>query len=628
MKPKFFDAVTRINYWYSWLGAISLMGIVLVILTDVFLRRMFHMTFVGALESVELLLIMVMFAGQAHTEINDRHVQIDILTSKISSRSQSMLRVFIGAISIGISCILVWQSFVMAHTLQMAGDRTGMLGLPVFPMIYLMAIGLSLFCLTLMIEYYADIRDLLARGKGYWGFLSLSVAIVVALFLFPWWGRSLWPDISQSTIGALFLGSLFIFLFLRMHIGLAIAFCAVIGMSFLISYTAGFSLAGITLKSVATSYTWSVIPLFVFMGYLTSNTGMAREIYETAYAWLGYRRGGLAIATMGACGGFAAVTGDTLSGAVTMGSISLPEMKRYKYDPKLATGAVCAGGTLGVLIPPSIGFIIYGLLTEESIGRLFIAGIVPGIVLVVLFALTISVMVRLNPAMGPRGERISFWGKISSLKKTWGVLLLFGVVIGGIYGGVFTATEAGVVGAAGALLLGLIKRTLTWDKFKNSLNETIQTTSMVFLIFIPATILNHFLAATKLPMMMANFLTNLQTAPMVIIIIILVFYIIIGCVMNVLPAVILTLPLIFPTVKALGFDPTWFGVVMMVIMEMGQITPPIGMNVFAISGVARYVPMVDIFKGIIPFWLAMTVFVGLLMVFPQIATFLPDLVIK
>ncbi len=628
MNREFNDTITRIALWYSRLGAICLLGIVLVILIDVFLRRMFHMTFVGALESVELMLIMVMFAGQAHTEINDRHVQIDILTDKLSPRTQAVLRVFVGAMSLGITFILVWQSFVMAHNMQLAGDRTGMLGLPVYPMIYLMAVGLSLLCFVLFIEYYRYVRELLARGKGSWAVVLISVVAVAALFLVPWWGRSLWPDISRQSIGIIFLSGLFLLLFLRMHIGLAIAFCGVIGMSFLVNYTAGFSLAGITIKSVASSYTWSVIPLFVFMGYLASNTGMAREIYETAYAWVGYQPGGLAIATMGACGGFAAVTGDTLSGAVTMGSISLPEMKRYNYDPKLATGAVCAGGTLGVLIPPSIGFIIYGLLTEESIGKLFIAGIVPGILLVLLFAATISIMVRLNPAMGPRGEKVGFREKVISLRKTWGVILLFVVVIGGIYGGVFTATEAGVVGAAGALVLGLIKRSLTWERFLDALNQTIQTTSMVFLIFIPATILNHFLAATKLPMMMANFLTEIQTAPIVIIIIIMIFYIIIGCVMNVLPAVILTLPLIYPTVKTLGFDPTWFGVVMMIIMEMGQITPPIGMNVFAISGVAKYVPMGDIFKGIMPFWLAMTVFVALLLIFPQIATFLPDLLMK
>jgi tripartite ATP-independent transporter DctM subunit len=308
-----------------------------------------------------------------------------------------------------------------------------------------------------------------------------------------------------------------------------------------------------------------------------------------------------------------------------MGTVALPEMKAYKYSPKLATGCVAAGGTLGVLIPPSIVFIIYGMLTEQSIGRLFISGILPGILVSGLFMLYIYVRCRLDPALGPQGPKTTFLEKLVSLRATWRVIVLFGVVIGGIYFGVFTATEAGAIGAFGALLAGLTRRGLTWQNFVTSIVDAGKIIAMTFIVLIGAFILNLFLSLSRLPIEFANFVVGLNVSSLLIMILICVVYMILGCLISGLALITLTVPIFYPVVIALGYDPIWFGVVIVLTNEMAVITPPVGINVYAITGVAKDVPMEVVFRGIFPFFFVLVLALAILTAFPQIATFLPSM---
>ncbi len=421
---------------------------------------------------------------------------------------------------------------------------------------------------------------------------------------------------------------LFLLLALRMQIGFSMALVGFLGFSALVSFGSSFSILGMEPFKIASSYGLTVIPLFILMGQFANYSRMGVEIYQTVYRWIGFLPGGLSMATIGACAGFAAISGSSLATAATFGTVALPEMKRFKYDDSLATGCVAAGGTLGILIPPSTVMIIYGILTQQPIGTLFIAGIIPGLLLSGLFIITIYIMTRFKPALGPPGPKFAGREKIASLKDTWGILSLFLLVIGGLYTGWFTPTEAAGVGAFGAFLITIIKRRLTWDNLKASLTDTTKTTAMVFAILIGASIFGYFLTVSQIPERLSNWIVELGVNKYLVISMTILLYVILGCFMEGLAIMILTIPVIYPMVMGMGFDPIWFGVIITLVMEMSLITPPVGVNVFIISGIAKDVPMYTIFRGIIPFFLAMVVAIVLLVMFPQIALFLPGTMVR
>jgi tripartite ATP-independent transporter DctM subunit len=429
---------------------------------------------------------------------------------------------------------------------------------------------------------------------------------------------------SPELIGVIGILVMFILLALRMYIGIAMGLVGFLGLIALTDVYAAASILGITPLAEGSSYTLSVIPLFVLMGQFAFLSGISSDIYRTVYAWLGHLRGGLAMATILACSGFAAICGSSLATGATMGMVAIPEMDKYKYDSKLSTGCIAAGGTLGILIPPSIGFVLYGILTEQSIGKLFMAGIIPGIMLSGLFLFVVYLQCRINPQMGPRGPKTSLREKIKSLGGTWGMLLLFCVVMGGIYMGIFTPTEAAGIGAFGAFLFALLKRKLTLSTLINSLMHTGRTTAMIFLIIIGANIFSSFLGLARLPMELADLIAGLPLPRMVIFTAIVLIYMVLGCVMDCYAIMILTVPIIFPVIEALQFDPVWFGVVMVIVLEVGLITPPVGLNVFVLKTAAPNVPVGTIFKGILPFMAAAILGIIILTIFPQIATYLPQ----
>jgi tripartite ATP-independent transporter DctM subunit len=410
-----------------------------------------------------------------------------------------------------------------------------------------------------------------------------------------------------------------------MPVGFAMGFLGLIGFSYVVNFDAGLNLLARDVWDVFSSYNLTVIPLFVFMGQIAFHAGISRRLYDSAYVLLGHRRGGLAMTTVGACAGFSAICGSTNATAATMATVALPEMKRYGYDMGLATGTVAAAGSLGILIPPSVIFIVYGILTEQSIGKLFAAGILPGILLCFLFLLTIHLRVMKNPSLAPPGPKSSIHEKFRSFAGILETLILFSLVMGGIFFGLFTPTEAAAIGAFMTLLIAIIRRQLHWKDFIQSLADTTKISCMIMVIVTGAVIFGHFMAITRIPYILADYVSSLPLPPHAIIGVIIFVYLIGGCFMDALAMIMLTIPIFFPVVQKLGFDPIWFGVVIVLITEMGVITPPVGINVYVVYGVARDVPLEKIFRGVFPMLISLLVCNLLLILFPQIALWLPGL---
>ena len=430
---------------------------------------------------------------------------------------------------------------------------------------------------------------------------------------------------TPTTTGLIGFAVLIILMFLRMPVGFVMALVGYLGFGLLVSWSAASNLVIRDFYSTFSSYNLTVIPLFVLMGQVAFHSGISGRLFNAAHKFFGHLPGGLAIATIGACAGFSAVCGSTSATAATMASVALPEMKKYQYDPALATGVVAAGGSLGILIPPSTIFIIYGIMTEQSIGELFMAGVVPGILLSCFFVLSVLIWAYFRPEIGPRGPKSTWTEKFKSLSGLIETLLLFVLVMGGLFAGFFTPTEAAGIGAAGTILIALIGRHLTWKGFKNALYDTTRITCMIFVVVAGATVFGHFLAVTRIPADIGTFVSGLELPPMVIMGIIIVIYLLLGCLMDSLAMIMLTIPIFYPVVLTLGFDPIWFGVIIVVVSGMGVITPPVGINAYVVAGVARDVPLHVIFKGTLHMLYAMIALAVLLMVFPKIATFLPQM---
>lgn len=432
---------------------------------------------------------------------------------------------------------------------------------------------------------------------------------------------------TPTSIGILGLLALFVLLALRMPVGLVMMLVGAVGIGVINGWPAALATLGSEPFVIASNFELLIIPLFVLMGNLATVSGMSRDLYAAAYSWFGHWRGGLATATIAACAGFAALSGSSVASAITMGRVALPEMKRYKYDSRLATGCIAAGGTLGILIPPSTGFVIYGILTEESVGRLFLAGFFPGLLLTGLFMLSIAIQTKFNPQLGPRGPRRSIAERLRATSQASAMIGIVVVTIGGIYAGIFTAGEAAGVGAFLAFCLTIYRRQMSRANLTRTLLQTVRTTAFAFLILVGAHVFNPFMALTQIPTLLAELLNSAGLPPMGVLMILLLAFIILGTFLEGFAILVLTLPIVHPLIVSLGFDPIWFGVVMVIVLEMGLISPPVGINVFVVKSIAEDVPMSQIFIGILPFWLAMLVCLAIIVAFPRIALFLPDTMI-
>ena len=424
---------------------------------------------------------------------------------------------------------------------------------------------------------------------------------------------------TPETVGLIGIVLLVILLFSRMPIAFVMILVGIVGVFLLKDFDVATGIAKTVPYSTVAAYNMSVVPLFVLMGEFAFSAGLTQGLYEAVYKWIGHHRGGLALATVGACGLFAAISGSSPATAGAMGRVSLPEMERYNYDIKLATASVAAGGTLGILIPPSVPMVIYGVLTEQPIGKLLIAGIVPGILLMLLYMATVYTLARRNPAIAPRGPKFTYAERFAALKGIGPILVIFLLTIGGIWLGWFTPTEGAAVGAFLTFAYALLSGHLTFQKFLHVLIETGKITAMIFGIFVGAMLFGYFLSMAQLPQHTADFLSSLPVPPIVIMAMIMILYLILGCFMDSLAMILLTIPIFFPVAMKLGYDPIWFGVIIVSVCELGLITPPVGMNLYIVKGIAQpNVKLGTIYAGIYPFVLAILLFEVLLYIFPQI----------
>ena len=419
--------------------------------------------------------------------------------------------------------------------------------------------------------------------------------------------------------------SLFALMMLRVPVGIAMGLVGVLGFGYLLGdISPALKLLSQSPIRTATDAEFAVIPLFLLMGAFASASGMSRELFRASNTFLGHLRGGLGVATIVACGGFAAICGSSVATAATFSKVAYPEMRQYGYPQSFATGVIAAGGSLGIMIPPSTVFAVYGLITEQDIGKLFIAGIVPGLVAVAMYIITINIIAFVRPGFLPAGIRHSWHERLEAVRDIWAVVLLFVFIIGGLYAGMFTATEAAGMGAGGAFIISVLRQKLSRADFWRCLIESLRTTAAVFTILIGALIFGYFLTITQVPQKITEFLTGLGLGPYGVLVLIMLMYLLLGCIMDAMAMIILTIPIIFPVIKALGFDPIWFGVIIVMTVELGLIHPPVGMNVFVIKSVIKDVKLSTVFYGVMPFVVTDILRLALLIAFPILATWLPS----
>ena len=417
---------------------------------------------------------------------------------------------------------------------------------------------------------------------------------------------------------------LFALMLLRVPVGMAMGLVGVTGFGYIVGGRPTLKMIGQTSMRTVTDYTFGVIPMFLLMGAFVTVSGMSRELFRAANTWLGHLRGGLGFATILACGGFAAISGSSVATAATFSTVAYPEMRRYNYPQSFACGVVAAGGSLGAMLPPSTVLAVYGIITEQDIGKLFVAGILPGLLAICMYITTIVIMGLVRPGFLPSGKRASWKERLGSVREVWAPLLLFVFVIGGLYGGWFTPTEAGGMGAAGAFIIGVVRGRLSRKDIRASLLQATRTAAAVFTVLIGALLFGYFLTVTQTPQKITMFLTGLGLGRYGVLALIMLMYLLLGCLMDALAMVILTVPVMFPVILSLGFDPIWFGVIIVMTVELGLIHPPVGMIVFVIKSVVHDVDFLTIFKGVLPFIVTDLIRLTILIAFPMIALYLPS----
>ena len=599
---------------------ILIFALVFPICFDIAARQCLGFSVDGMMEIETLCLVVIFCLCVGHLTLSDNHIVVDLFFDRFSDKNRLRLRLASAILCLVPSVLMVWSTWTVGIQWN---ELTRTLYLPekYFILITTFAFFTVAFaCLILICKYFAT---MIHAGD----FLGIMLVLLVTGFLcaLPFLYKAASIKLNGLTIGALTFLGLFTMILLRVPIGLAMCTAAIIGLLILKRnpVSAVRALAELPYRTL-TDFVYVAVPMFMLMGELTFRSGMSQALFECANRWLGRLPGGLACASVAGCAGFGAVCGDSLATAITMSSVALPAMRERHYAVTLATGSLAAGGTLGILIPPSMGFIFYSLMTEESIGKLFIAGIVPGILLASIFIAIIMLQCKRNPSLAPRGEEYTLQQKLHSTIGIIPIVVLFMIVVGGILTGLFTPGEGGAVGAFGAWLYAVAKRRMDLHTLKETLISASTITAKVFTIMVGVALMGVLLASSRLPNLLAESVINAGLNKYVFFLMIVLIYILLGCVMNIIPMMLLTLPALYPTVQALGFDGIWFGVATVILMEMGMITPPIGMNVFALSSLAPDIPMAQIFKGVLPFFVGMLLCVFIITLFPSIALWLPS----
>ncbi len=590
------------------------------IFIDVAGRQIFDISLLGIMEIEIQCLVLMIFAAMPYVTVTMAHIVIDLFFAKFSARTKQRLEVLTASLSMVTAALLSWLSCMVALE---AKGYTATFHLPeafFFAFVSASLGGVALgFAFQLIRHAIALIKSKDVAGLA--AMLGLALLVYSLPFLYKASGISL----SKLTIGVLGFVLLFILLFLRASIGMTMALVGTLGLfCTLRTVENAFTLVGEVPYRETSNFILVAVPMFMLMGEVMSVTGISKTMFDCFYKWLGRLPGGLACASVAGCAGFGAICGESLPTVIAMTSVALPEMRSKGYDPALSAGALAAGGTLGILIPPSMGFVWYSIMTEESVGTLFIAGIMPGLLLTFLFIMVIFLWVRKNPALAPLGVKFSWSEKIRALIGLIPVGVIFLLVVGGILGGFFTPGEGGAIGSVGGVLLGISRRSLSKEGVIHALSSTANMTGKVFILLVGVYVLSTFFASSRVPALLAEFVASLDMNKFIILGVVILVYIVLGCCMNITPMMLLTLPTIYPTIETLGFDGIWFGVITVILMECGQITPPIGLNVFTLASLAPDIPMATIFRGVMPFFGAMLVCIALIIFFPQIALWLPN----
>ncbi len=608
----------------------GLSGFVLIVLItmttiDVILRYVFNRPILGVYELSEIFLAIAVFSGVAYTQLNKRHVIIDIAVNRLPPKPRLAVNIVCYALATFLLGILIWYSYEAIFTnIQMRSVTTN-LQIPLFPVVGIIPVSF----LLLMIVFGRDlvnytIEALRLRAGIFTGLVILATLILVGVGLALWFSPSTF-NLSTEMRAVVSILLLLILFTTGMPIWAAMFISAIVLVGGVISLSTALDSVSIFLYRTVAHYTWASLALFVVLGYLISAFRLSSDLYDTAHKWVGHQPGGLGIATVGASTIAAAVVGDTASSTAAMGLVALPEMKRYKYSLTMSCGAIVSGATIGTLIPPSIAFIIYGVLTMQPIGVLFIAGIMPGLLSASLYSLYIYFSCLRNPSLGPPGPKYGWRVRFTSLIRSIPVIILIMAILGGIYMGVMTPTEAAGVGGAIAILIGVVMRRATRKVLVNALREGAMTCSMIFLILTGASLFSSGILASGLPHALSFWVTESNFSPVVVLISVLMLLFFLGSIIPVVVMLLLTVPIFYPIIMALGYDPIWFGVLCVLMFNIGAMTPPFGMNLFVLKGVAPDVPMATIISGAIPFIGLTLISVTLIVVFPQIALWLPNI---
>jgi len=623
------NKIGKVSRWANLVGLITFFLMILFNFVNVILRYFFNRPIIGDKEITSVLLVVVVGLGIAYTQSQKGHVTVDIITNFVSSRVKLIMNTITSLIGIGLFAIILWRSIVQFIWFwQQNTINTYTIQIPSAPFEAVILLGLVLMLLLLIRDFTANLIDCIKQciNIATW-LMMLGIFVVVVALGILWMQPGLW-EMNLATVGILGVVVSLIFLFSGMPISFALILSSFLFIGHIRGVATAFDTMGTTLYATFSNYLWAVLAFFVIMGFFCLWAKFGEDLYRSAHKWIGHISGGLGIATIAACTAMASIVGDTLSVVSTMATVALPEMKKFKYNDGLSTGAVAAGATIGPMIPPSMGFIMYGIITQQSIGKLFIAGIIPGILLALAFSLTIYIQCRKNPLLGPPSEKSSWKDRFVSLKAGGPVVVLFLLVIGGIYVGAFTPTEGGAVGAAGALIIGLFMRRLNKEKIMESLLGAGKIIAMVFLIIYGATLMTRFIAWCNLGEIVRQSITALSLPHFAIALLIFLVFFILGFIIDIMPIFLIGIPIFHPIMISMGYDPIWVALELTALIQLGLITPPVATNLFAIKGVAQTVPISVIYKGIWPFVMATLSVVIILFLLPGVVTWLPNLLYR
>ena len=618
------DKVGVFSKWTNVIGTAVLFLMVALTFVDVILRYIFNSPIKGVLEITEVMMILAIFLAVAHTQNEKAHISIDLITSHLAPKARTIMEFITTLLGIGIFIIAIWRTIVQTMLfVQKNVMHSQYFSLPNAPFSAIVALGCTALCLLLLRDLLGKLVDALKLGLRWHQWLLMIFIPILLIGMAILWMQ---PDLWQMNLPTLGLVGVIVSLILFLS-GMPISFVLILTSFIFISHIRGpntaLTMVGTEIFRTAGSYAWSVLPFFVLMGFFCLFSRFGEDLYRAAYKWFGHMRGGMAIATVGACTGFAAIVGDTVSAVATMGAVSLPEMRRYKYDDRLSTGSITGGATLGPIIPPSVAFILFGLLTQVSIGNLFVAGIIPGLVIAAVFSLIIYGWCRFTPNLGPPGEKSTWGPRLVSLKSGGPVAILFLLVIGGIYLGIFTPTEGGAIGAMGAVILALFWRRFTWKGFTQALLDAGKTVSMVFLILIGGLMFTRFAAWCNLSSSVTELITGMGLSVTSFMLLVLLVFLILGCFVDLMPLMLIGVPIVYPVAMSMGIDSLWFAILVCLTINLGTLTPPVGMNLFVLKGLNKEIPMSTIYQGALPFVLGTVVALAILFAVPPLVTWLP-----